>query len=81
MLSTAVLHEWGGDIKWISYSIPLLILLFGVATVVDMCSNMNVKFDEVRVFANIVLILLLPHPVPDSYFCSPYASSAHVPYR
>lgn len=47
MLFTSVLHEWGGDFKWISYSIPLLIVFFGVASVVDICSNTNVKFDEV----------------------------------
>jgi hypothetical protein len=46
MLGTAILHEWGGDFKWLSYSIPMLIIFFGLASAVDFCSHTHVRFDE-----------------------------------
>lgn len=49
MLFAAVFHEWGGDAKYLSYSIPTLILFFGIAALVDFCSHTHVKFDEAYV--------------------------------
>jgi hypothetical protein len=46
MLLVAVVHEWGADVKWMSYSIPVLLVFFGVASAVDYCGGNKVKFDE-----------------------------------
>ena len=49
MMTATLFHEWGAGSQWMSYSISILIVLFGATSGVDYCTNMNVRFNEAYV--------------------------------